>query len=296
MSLCRTAGFRAWMVAAVVAATCALAAVGPPASAGQSVPYTDSGVQGLVTLCDRDGHRITSGNIHDQPFIWRAVGDHRAPAPYDGSGRIAALMGFQPRKGVTPGQWNGELLAGPSSYSDPDHPIDQFTDLDYPLAVYLDRWPPQVDGFVQLRLGYGIAGEPYDTTTYAAADIQVTGDTWHAVREGNAPCDSGTAISSEVGAIPHFQASARAARVKEERRQARAAGNVAVAPDAGVSPQPTTSPAASLVAARTDVGGGGSAWLLWLILVAIIGGVAFIGTTFVRRRNGVSAAAGHRTP
>jgi hypothetical protein len=165
-----------------------------------ALPYTDPASVGSLTLCSKDGAPLTSGSITDRPFVWRAVASTAAPEPYGQPGRTATLFAFQPRQGVQPGEWSGDMLTASAKYSNADHPMAQATGVDIALSDYLDGYPPQWNGLVQLRVYLGAPNVPALTTSYSSADIRVTGDTWQLVQGGSsaADCTSGNAISLEA--------------------------------------------------------------------------------------------------
>ena len=88
------------------------------------------------------------------------------------------------------------MLTASSRYENPAHPKAQATDGDDRLADFLGLFPASWDGLVQLRLYLGAPGLQTLTQTYAATDIQVSGDSWKVVRGGSVPC-AGKAISIE---------------------------------------------------------------------------------------------------
>ena len=149
-----------------------------PADAVPAVPYSDYSAQGLITLCDRAGHPVTTGQITDKPFVWRAVSSQPASAAYSGHGQTATLLAYQPRPHAYPPQWSGDTLTSSSTYTNPAAPMAQATRLDFTLQDFLHEFPPMMNGFIQLRIYLGIPGKETLTTTYPSADIQVTGSTW----------------------------------------------------------------------------------------------------------------------
>ncbi len=187
-------------------ATVALArpAVAAPVAfdATPKVPYNDPAADGGIGLCNRQGQPIDHGNIHDAPFVWTALGANAAPSPYDTDGSTATLFAYQPRQGVSPGEWSGDLLTASARYTNPKHPTAQSVDGDVALADFLGSYPPSWDGFIQLRLYLGTEGQPARTSHYAAADIRVDGDNWTVVRGANVPCDAGSAVSMAAILIP----------------------------------------------------------------------------------------------
>ena len=168
------------------------------ARADGAVPYTDPAVTGSIGLCDVGGHNITSGNVHDTPFVWLAVGSTAADSRYAAPGRTAFLSAFQPRKGIDPGLWSGYVLGPSSRYTNPQHPMSQATPISSPLQDFLGRYAPSWDGLVQLRLLLGGSNRSPQTGAYDATDLRITGDTWQVVRGGTGPCRAGTAVSNAV--------------------------------------------------------------------------------------------------
>jgi hypothetical protein len=195
----------------LLALVCA-SVLGSPAHAAGRVPYHDKYAAGTITLCDKNLQPITSGSVNDLPFVWRAVGSVAAPAPYnDGSG-AAILYAFLPRKGVDPGQWDGELLTGSTIYHNPQHPMAQATPADWMLRYFSDDYIPKWNGYIELRLYYQHQGAQ-QSTAYAAADIQLTGQTWRLVRGGSDDCGvPSDAKSIEVSLPSYHQYVQRAAR------------------------------------------------------------------------------------
>lgn len=201
--------------AAAVAAAVGLAAMGSAQMASAGVvqaprvqhesslgsfhlPYTDPGQAGLLTLCGPGNQPITHGNINTKPFVWRAVGDVPAPAPYRVKNAVAQLFAFQPRPYTPPEAWSGLPMVAASVYSNPDHPMIQSTPIDEPLSYFTKFFPPIWDHLEELRLYLGAPGTEEDSLGFAAADLQINGDTWTLVEGGTSGCTSGTAVSREV--------------------------------------------------------------------------------------------------
>jgi hypothetical protein len=162
------------------------------------VPYTDPGAQGYIGLCNQAGQQITSGGVSDTPLAWRAVSSVPASAPYKGDSRTAILEAFQPLQNLPPADWSGQQMTASSRYSSPADPMAAATTGDNSLADFLAAFPAEWDGFVQLRMYLGAAGqEPYELH-YPVLDLQVTGSTWTAVDGGPVNCASGTAVSIET--------------------------------------------------------------------------------------------------
>jgi hypothetical protein len=174
------------------------------ASASPSVPYDDPSAIGFIGLCDRNDQPIDHGSIDDVPFVWSAVSSVAASPPYDADGRTATLLAYQPREGLTAGEWSGQLLTASSRYDDPQQPTAAATDADDSLATFLDAYPANWDGFVELRLILGAPGEQARTTVYAATDIQVDGRTWRTVRGGTTACNRSASHSLEE-LVPQVQ-------------------------------------------------------------------------------------------
>ncbi len=187
-------------LSALIVASSASIGVGP--ALAEDVPYNDQYAIGSLTLCDEDLQPVTEGSLTDRPFVWRAVSDTPAPAPYNDKNRRAVLYYFQPRENVDPGEWSSEILTAASTYSDPKYPIAQATPIDFPLISAATNFPPQWDGFVQLRMYFTTDGQP-QSPDYVAADIRIQGDSWTLVRGGDAPCDAGKAVSPEL-ALPDY--------------------------------------------------------------------------------------------
>ena len=168
-------------------------------AAGDSTPYTDPAVVAALTLCDAQGEALTSGSISEAPFVWRAVSSDAGPAPYNGDGRTATLFAFQPREGVAPSGWSGDLLTASARYTNSGQPMAQATRLDGSLADFLDAYPPQWEGYIQLRIYLSAPQMPALTSEYGAADIRVSGDKWTLVNGGtqSQACSSGRAVSLE---------------------------------------------------------------------------------------------------
>jgi len=146
-----------------------------------SVPYTDPQSFGAMALY-RNGQPVTSGKISDRPFVDYAVSTVRAPAPYDKPGGKAALMAFQPQKGMDPAAWQGDFMTGSTPYSDPNHPTAKAQADDISLANFMAELPVQWDGFIELRLYLGAPNEPPMASHYVTADIQVSGQNWKLIR------------------------------------------------------------------------------------------------------------------
>ncbi len=192
--------------AAAIVATALTALVGAtwaaPGAAAADLPYTDGAVNGSVGLCDAAGRPLTRGNINDKPFVWRAVSSTPAPAPFNGSGRKATLLAYQPRAGTDPEMWSGDILTASSIYTNPRYPMAQATALDFSLKDFLLAFPPQLDGLIQLRIYLGAPDQGALSSTYPATDIRISGNTWTVARGASVICTAGSAKSTETVSAP----------------------------------------------------------------------------------------------
>lgn len=220
-----------------------------------TVPYQDPGATGTITLCDKSLRPVTQGSILDRPFVWRAVGSQQAPAPYNGEGRVATLFAFQPVEGVSPGEWVGEQIVGPARYTTPARPTSQFTEIDYALEIFLDRFPARWDGLLQLRLMYG-AQNAGTSTAYAAMDLQVKGTTWRVLRGGTTSCGATADAVSFETALPDFKERIVAARKEEAAKAARRAASPGAKASGAASASPSAGSSASNNASENDTGFG----------------------------------------
>ncbi len=173
-----------------------------PAMATGAVPYTDPSSSGFLGLCNQAGQQVTSGSVGAVPFAWLAASSVPAKAPYNGSGRSATLFAFLPLQGFPPGDWSGETMTAASSYSNPTVPMAAATSKDPSLGDFIEAYPPKWDGFIQLRMYLDTTNQPAATKHYPTLDIQVTGETWHAVGGGPVNCGAGTATSAEAVLTP----------------------------------------------------------------------------------------------
>jgi hypothetical protein len=172
------------------------------AGATSTVPYADTNAVGYIGLCNQAGQQITSGSVSTTPFAWRAVSSQAASAPYNGAGGTASLDAYLPMQSLAPGDWSGEQLTASTRYSNPQSPMAQATTKDVPLQVFLQDYPPQWNGFVQLRLFLGAPNEPADVQHYPALNLQISGGTWTAIGGGPVNCNAGTAESLETVLAP----------------------------------------------------------------------------------------------
>ncbi|MEN3310125.1 MAG: hypothetical protein V7603_6327 [Micromonosporaceae bacterium] len=173
-----------------------------PAGAADSVPYGDSQSTGYITLYDRSGTAVKSGNVTDRPFVSKAVSSKRAPAPYDAAGRKATLNAFQPRKDASAPLWSGDKMTASVAYPDPAHPTVTASATDFSLQDFISEFPPQWDGLIQLRIYFGVPGHPTLNTTYVTTDIKVTGQIWSVVGGGPGAGPNGADIPGKAAAAP----------------------------------------------------------------------------------------------
>lgn len=186
---------RAWALAAAAVVVIATAGVWF-ATREEVVPYDDPRSNGLLTLCDENGHAITEGSVDDTPFapivlgvtpLDERVGEDVVP--------IATLYGYQPREGVDPLEFSGSPIGGPVPFVDPDRPATRIVEDAWSIANFTEVFPADLDGYVQLRLITSAAGFGSFTESYDTVDIVVDGDSWHVVRGGDADCsDAGSLL------------------------------------------------------------------------------------------------------
>ncbi len=74
--------------------------------------------------------------------------------------------------------WSGDTLTASTPFADPAHPTVTATATDFSLEDFLDEFPPRWDGAIQLRIYLDAPGQSALTTTYVAANLKITGDTW----------------------------------------------------------------------------------------------------------------------
>jgi hypothetical protein len=264
------------LVAFVVAATVLSVNVWPATAAAGTVPYTDAQAIGYLNLYDKAGKAIKSGNVHDKPFVWTAVSSLKATAPYDGTGRKATLLAFQPRQGATPAEWSGDQLTGSIAYSDPAHPSVQATADDFSLQDFIDGFPPRWDGMLQVRMYLSAPGQKAQSTGYASTDIKVSGQTWTIVGGGPGAGPGGANIGSAALAAGSAAASASAGATASTA--ASASGSVSDTTGTGASDSaPSTT---DLPRLRTP----GYLFIAAAVVVAVV----FVGVLLRRRRQFLS--------
>jgi hypothetical protein len=188
---------RGGVTLAVVAMATAAATASALGSTSGNVPFVDPSAHGYIALCDLDGHNVTSGNIHTAPFVWQAVSSLPAPDNYSGKGQNTGLLMFQPRRGVSPADWNGDEMTAATQYKGKKYPAAEATYKDFSLEDFIKEYPSGWDGLYQLRLHFAKKNYGVYTQTYPATVIQVTGNTWHVVQGGTMPCKAVHARSTE---------------------------------------------------------------------------------------------------
>jgi len=283
----RIARFRRVVVAVALAGSALLGV--SPARAAIGVPFSDPRQVGTIGFCNPAGDQITHGSVSATPFAWRAVSTVAAKAPYDGRGRTATLFAYQPRKGLAAGEWSGEELTAAADYTNTSHPMTAATRKDYPLKVFVQDFPPQWDGLVQIRMYLGAPNEPPASLSYPAAVLKVTGNTWHVVSGGSVDCASGKAVSVETLLTTPATA----------HHQPAGGSNSTATTHPGKGPQPSgakasgpssaASPAAATAGSGHSSGPGAAA-----IAAIVIGGVIALVLAFLvllRRRRRVPATA-----
>jgi hypothetical protein len=275
------------LVAVVMAGGCWLTMLlGAGSARAESVPYKDDAAAGVIGLCNAAGQSITSGNIHDKPFVWRAVASKPPAEPYGSGGTRATLLAYQPRPNAAADQWSGDTLTATSTYTNPRYPMAQATSLDFTLEDFLKEYKPLVNGMIQLRMFVGALGVGTLTDSYPATDIKITGDTWHVVRGGDVPCTQGSATSPEV--VPASRPSGSVSGT------ATGTAPVSTAPSGAVSSSTTADPSASEAKnsssaelASSTRGGGSSSWPIVIAAVAA-GLVVCVGGAILWRRHRTS--------
>lgn len=270
-------------VASMVVAVLGLGAA--TAHADVAVPYTDYAVSGSVGLCDAAGHPVTSGNINDRPFVYRAVSSVAAVHGYDSAGRKATLLAYQPRQNANPNLWSGDTLTSSSTYTNPRYPMAQATSVDFSLKDFLAEYPPLWNGLVQLRMYLGAPQQGTYSDSYPATDIQIAGDTWQVVRGASVPCTDGSAKDGETHFVAPTSGASHSAAVKNGASSHAATHQAA----GGTSSTPTDSASGS--AAVSDVAGakhssgkGSSTGAVIAAVVAAVIVAALSGLLLWRRR------------
>ncbi len=189
-------------VAAVAAALSPLVAAAP-ARADTTLPFKDANVVGSIGFCDKANKPVTSGNIRDVPFVFKAVSDTAVPKAWAPPLGKAALYAFSPVKDVNPGEWSPYQMTASSLYTNPAHPMTAATYRDAPLEYQTTGFPATLEGLVQLRMYYSAPNQQAHLQPYPAAVIRVTGQTWSMVAgDRNPACTAGRATSISTVRLP----------------------------------------------------------------------------------------------
>lgn len=165
---------------------------------GLHLPYTDPNQAGWLTLCGTNLKPVTGGSIHTKPFVWRVVSNVGAPQGYFVKGAKATMFAYQPRQNTPAGAWSGTVMAAASYYYTRAHPMAQFTPIDAPLTQMTTAYPPRWDHLIELRLYLSGPRIPVLMRGYAAADVQVIGNTWRLVAGGHSSCTAGKVVAVET--------------------------------------------------------------------------------------------------
>lgn len=246
---------------------------GTAASAAEGVPYTDNDVAGSIAFCDAQGHQVTGGRLDDLPFAAFVVSNFAPPAPYNKANAVGTwLTAYQPREGVAPGDWSGEQMTASSFYSDPRFPKAEVLPQDISLRQIVGDFPPQWDGFVQLRMYVKVDNEPVYSQRYPAADIKVAGDTWKLVRGGGVSCTTtGTARSIAHTLIPQELTSSPSTGDAGSKSSIAAGGNGSDGVNGSAGANGGNSGTHS--SAKTSSKSGNS----WLLPLFVVGAAAVVG-------------------
>ena len=197
------------VVALVVVATTFLVVPATVVAADTQLPFNDPNVSGQLGFCDKANHPITSGNIGDVPFVWKAVSTVAAPKAYVGPEGKATLFAYSPIKNVSPGQWSPYQLTSSAYYSNSKHPMVQATYADAPLEFQTTGFPPTLDGLVQIRMLFSAPNRVPLTSPYPAAVLRVNGDQWTLVSGDRTPdCGAGKSVSVATVRMPNQQPTA----------------------------------------------------------------------------------------
>jgi WxL interacting protein linking bacterial and host surfaces len=272
------------LAAATLAAGLAVAVPAGTATASAKLPYTDPYSHGYVGFCDKNGNNVTQGSVYDKPFVWRAVSSVAAPTAYAGVGRKATLWAAQPRKGIDAGHWSGQALTASTNYTNPSVPMVQATNRDYALSDIINAFPPQWDRLLEVRIYFSAPGESGDQSTYAAADIRVSGTTWTVVSGGKVDCNAGSAVSPEV-ALP----SSNPAGLQPAEPLSAIAAEAVGAPIPNGSSAPSdgsVAPSAVADASASSSGGSGHTVAIVAVVVVVVVGVGGGGLWLRRRARG----------
>jgi hypothetical protein len=210
----------ALLAVAGAAAGSLLVGLAGTASAAGSPPWEPVGSPdvGGLTFYNAAGQQITGGNLTDAPLAAYIEGSTVLRA----GDTSATLYGATPVYPNPAGQWSGEQLSGSTTYPNASAPAPLKTSSlpvvtgspsDESLATYIGDFPNNdtspTDGYAGiyvLRLFTGSSGNP-TTSTYDAADIQVTGSTWSVVYPTPSLTSTTTTVTGPTGPLTASNAS-----------------------------------------------------------------------------------------
>jgi len=238
------------------------------ATAATQAPYTDSAAVGSLGLCNQAGQQVTSGSITTKPLAWRIVSTQPATGVYAGATRTAIVLAYQPRLGLPPGEWSGEAITASSRYTNPSAPMAAATANDYSLGEFISDFPATWNGFVQLRMYLGAANSPQYTQQYPTLNLQIIGNTWHAVGGTSVNCNSGTSVSIESILLPTTTTPVTSTTLH--------ASNTTT-----TKPASSTHPKSSAASSGSS-GGSGDGILIGVILAVVV--LAVLGGLLLRQR------------
>ncbi|MCW2753555.1 MAG: hypothetical protein JWQ32_966 [Marmoricola sp.] len=155
---------------------------------GTSFQQTDPDEVGTLKFYDAAGTQIFGGSTTTAPFAAYV----QSSVTIRGGDNRAELFAYQPNAGDYPGNWSGSLLSAASTYpvATPPGSVDAALPAvtgasgDTTLSDFLTAYPltdttSGYQGVLELRLRTGKAGaDETSSTSYAVADIVVTGSTW----------------------------------------------------------------------------------------------------------------------
>ena len=189
---------RAALLSTLVSTAVMTVAVSPASAAGNPPYEPDTGAAGSITFYDASGALLTGGST--SAIVGYAVGSTTLTA----NGSKASLYGYLPKNGQAPGQFSGELLAGPTTFpisgapapvSGSANPAVKTVTGDLTFADLAKDFPNTAtdayQGLYQIRI-------KTSDTKYLATDIQISGSTWSQVY----PAVSGTATTTTLGVSP----------------------------------------------------------------------------------------------
>lgn len=171
------------------------------AGAASADPLGDQYAHGLLGFCDRAGQSVTSGSLLSVPFVWSAVSSTPAPKGYIG----AYLAVYQPIQYVDASNWSGYQLTGVATFSNATHPMAQATNVDAPLLWAVQQFPPHWDGLMEVRMIYVSPNRTAYNTSYPAAVLRISGNSWSVVDPAATDCKAGRAVAEEAVEDPQSE-------------------------------------------------------------------------------------------